>query len=125
MKDGQYLCAIIGAEEKTSKRGSEMIELKCEAIGPNIEEEKGSIFYDYLVFSESSFWKIDDFRRAIGETIVEGAEVSIEADDLIGKTFEAHLISEGFNGKDSNKIGKYVTGEGEAASEDASDDIPF
>lgn len=117
-KEGNYLLAVIGAEEKTSSKGSEMIELKLEVIGPNIPEGEGAILYDYLVFSESSAWKIDSFRRACGETIIEGKEVEIEASDLEGKTVEAHLVVEEFKGKKRNKVGDYIDPEADGGEEE-------
>ena len=111
-KEGNYLLVVIGAEEKTSQKGSEMIELKLEVVGPDIAEDEGAILYDYLVFSQNTAWKIDEFRAACGETIVEGAEIDIEADDLIGKTVEAHLVIEEFKGKKRNKVGNYLEPEG-------------
>lgn len=110
--EGNYLCAVIGAEEKTSKAGSEMIELKCEVIGPDVPEEEGAIFYDYLVFSESSFWKITRALRAMGMTFEDDEEVEIEAPELEGKTFEATLTVEDFKGRKSNKVGDYLVPDG-------------
>lgn len=109
-KEGNYLLAVIGAEEKTSSKGSEMIELKLEVIGPDIPEGEGAILYDYLVFTKSSAWKIDDFRKASGETITD-EDVEIEAEDLEGKTVEAHLVIDDYKGKKRNKVGGYVTDE--------------
>lgn len=107
-KEGNYLLAVIGAEEKTSNSGNEMIELKLEVIGPDIEEGEGAIIYDYLVFSKNAAWKIDQFRAACGEKIVKGKEVEIEAEDLEGKSVEAHLVVEEFKGKKQNKVGDYI-----------------
>lgn len=111
-KPGRYLLAVIDACEKTSQKGSEMIELKLEVIGPNIVEGEGAVIYDYLVFSESSAWKIDSFRAACGEEIVEGEEVSIEADDQVGKQIEAELEVEEYRGKKKNKVAKYIARDG-------------
>ena len=107
-KEGNYLAAVIGAEEKTSSSGNEMIELKLEIIGPDIDEGGGAIVYDYLVFSQNAAWKIDQFRAACGEKIIKGKEVEIEASDLEGKSVEVHLIVEDFKGKKQNKVGDYI-----------------
>ena len=107
-KEGNYLLAVIGAEEKTSGKGSEMIELKLEVIGPDIPEGEGAVLFDYLVFTESSAWKIDRFRSASGETIVEDEDVEVEAEDLIGKSVEASLIIEEYKGKKKNKVADYL-----------------
>lgn len=117
-KEGDYLVAVINAEEKTSKKGSEMIELKLEVIGPDVPEGTGAIFHDYLVFQENMAWKIDDFRRALGQTVSEetddGEDVEIEASDLEGESFEAHLIVEVFNSKNQNKVGGYIEPDADA-----------
>ena len=113
-KEGDYRVAVINSTEKTSKKGSEMIELKLEVIGPDVPEGAGAIFHDYLVFQENMAWKIDDFRRAIGEDVNEtddGEDIEIEASDLEGKSFEAHLVVEEFNSKKQNKIGSYIYGD--------------
>lgn len=131
--EGNYLLAIIGAEEKTSGAGNEMIECKCEVIGSQAEgveiaDGEGAIVYDYLVFSEETAWKIDDFRRALGETIVVDEEVEIRPEDIEGKSFEAHLIIETYKGKKKNKIGDYIDPNAEevqASSVVDSDDEPF
>ena len=110
-KEGNYLAVVIGAEEKTSAKGSEMIELKIEVVGPDIDEGTGAILFDYLVFTEAAFFKIDQFRAACGETIVKGASVDIEADDLIGKSVEVRLVAEEYKGVKRNKVGAYLAAE--------------
>jgi len=112
-KDGNYLLVVIAAEEKTSSKGAEMIEMKLEVIGPDIAEGEGAIIYDYLVFSENTAWKIDQFRAACGEEIIEGKVVEMEASDLEGCQVEAHLVTEEFKGKKKNKVGDYLAPEGE------------
>ena len=117
VKDGDYRIAVIGAEEKTAKSGNSMIELKHEIIGPvggeDYPEEGRPKVYDNLVFTPNAFWKIDQFRAAIGEDVTEGQEVDIDADALVGATLTAH-ITLGKNektGKDRNEIGAYILAE--------------
>lgn len=112
--DGDYRLAVIGAEEKTSSSGNSMIALKHEIIGPvggkDLPESGRPHVYDNLVFTPNAFWKIDQFRAAIGEDVVEGQEVDIEADALLGATLTAH-VTLGKNektGKDRNEIGAYL-----------------
>jgi hypothetical protein len=79
-----------------------MIELKLRA------EPGGAVFFDHLVFMESSYWKIDAFRAAIGEKILPDQEVEIHADDLIGRKGRARLIVEEFNGRKRNKVAAWL-----------------
>lgn len=101
---GDYLITVIEATETIAKEsGAEMIKLKLEV------EEHGVRFFDYLVATESSFWKIDTFRKAIGEKVIEGEEVELFADDLLGRQAYATLRVEEFDGRKNNKIDAWLS----------------
>ena len=101
--NGDYLVTVIEASETFSKAGDEMIKLKLEV------EEHGVRLYDYLVATESSFWKIDTFRKAIGEAVVEGEEVELSASDLEGRQGYARLMVEEYQDKKNNKVEMWLT----------------
>ena len=110
---GDYRIAVVGAEEKTAKSGNPIIELKHEILGPvngpDFDEDKRPKVYDNLVFVASASWKIDQFRAAIGEEVVEGQEVDIEADALLGATLTAHIgLGKNQKGDDRNEIVSYI-----------------
>lgn len=98
-----YLVTVIEASETFSKAGDEMIKLKLEV------EKHGVHLYDYLVATESSFWKIDTFRKAIGEAVIEGQEVELNAGDLEGRQGYARLKVEEYQGKKNNKVEMWLT----------------
>jgi len=106
---GEYEVEVIGAKEKVSGGGNEMIELKL--VTP-----EGAVFFDHLVFNEKCAWKIDAFRSATGETVTEGENINIEANDLIGRKGMARLTVEEFDGRKSNKVGAWLV---------PTDGIPF
>jgi hypothetical protein len=104
VKAGDYLLIVIEAVEAVSKNsGEDMIKLTLEVEG------HGCRLFDYLVASESSAWKIDTFRKAIGDAVVEGEEVELHASKLVGRRGYAHLKVETYNGKDSNKVDFWIT----------------
>ena len=124
---GNYEVEVIDAVESISKRGHEMIELK-------LRTEAGSILYDFLVFIETAFWKIDAFRESTGEQVTPDEEVEINADDLIGRTGYARLVIEEYDGRQRNKVAAWlskpastpeITINPAPASSDDDDNIPF
>jgi hypothetical protein len=103
VEPGDYQVEVVDAVETTSKNGHEMIELKLKTL-------EGSYLYDFLVFIPSAFWKIDAFRAATGENVTPDEDVEITADDLIGRTGQARLALEEYNGRKRNKIAAWLTG---------------
>jgi hypothetical protein len=120
---GEYLLEVLNAEDGVSeKSGNDKIELKFEVVLP--DGEPGPIVYDTLVFVANAAWKIDQFRAAIGEEVVEGEEVEVNPDDFIGKRLRARLTQERDRTdktKKRNRIGSYL----ERKPGEESDDIPF
>ncbi len=125
VKPGDYTVEVINAEETVSKQGRDMIELKLKVI------PEGTVFFDHLVFVENAYWKIDAFRAAIGEAVLPGEDVDINADDFIGKTGRVRLTVEEFNGRTRNRIGAWLVPQTKPAAAPAKakggddDSIPF
>lgn len=126
VQPGEYDLRVIDAVETVSKTsGAEMIKLTLEVEG------HGCRLFDYLIASESTAWKIDSFRRALGENVEEEIEVEISARDLIGKTARARLKTEEYNGKLNNKVDAWLESAGATskptapAAEEKDDNEPF
>lgn len=100
---GDYAVTIVEATETVSQAGSEMIKLRLEVEG------HGTHLFDYLVATESSFWKIDTFRRSIGEKVIEGEEVELCAEKLEGRQGYARLRVEDYQNKKNNKVELWLT----------------
>lgn len=99
---GDYVCVVSAAEEKETRKGSDSIILDVEILGPKdgelFAEGTGPKFKERLIFQENTLWKIDAFRRAVGDAPVPGEEVEITAEGLEGLTFNARLGQEsGYN----------------------------
>jgi hypothetical protein len=79
---GIYQVEITKGIEKTSQAGSSMIKLTCRVKlaggtdGPEIAE--------HLTFTSKAAWKIDQVRQALGQAVVPGEQVTIEAEDFVG-----------------------------------------
>ena len=85
VEPGIYRVEIEKATETTSKTsGNPMIKLDCRVLLD--EDAKGPIVWDHLVFTPKAAWKIDQFLASIGQAVVPGEEVEVEALDLVGQT---------------------------------------
>jgi hypothetical protein len=130
--EGDYNFVVDEAGEKISQKGNSMIELQL------LVEHDGSTVrvFDYLVFVQKAFPKIDEFRRATGEKLKEGEKVNFEAEDCLDRKGRVHLCVDDFEGRVRNKVDCYLPPDQPAgtaptrstrkrgASKDP-DDIPF
>ncbi len=107
---GEYQVEVVDAVETVSKSGHDMIELK-------LKTPQGSYLYDFLVFTETAFWKIDAFRAATGEEVTPGQDVEIAGDDLIGRRGTARLSVEEYNGRKRNKVAAWLIAAAKSATQ--------
>jgi hypothetical protein len=103
---GVYGFRVVDATEKESKTGNPTIELQLLIESP--DRKNGVRFFDYLTFVPNSFWKIDAFRIATGEQLVQGQTVDFESEDCIGRTGRVSLTVEKYEGRSRNKVEEYV-----------------
>lgn len=101
LPDGEYRAEIIKAILKPAKSGNQMIELW-------LRLPKGGLAIDNLVFTPSAYWKIDQFREALGEVILPGEEIDINPSELMNRKPWVSVKTEVYEGKPRNKIGAYL-----------------
>lgn len=106
VEPGDYRCKVVEAKEDTSKAGNDMITAKCRVIREDGTE--GPAFFERLVFTEKTFWRVDQFLKACGKHPGEGEDIAIDADDMIGWEFEATLTIEEYDGRKSNRIAEFL-----------------
>lgn len=98
---GEYNFVVKNAKEKESAKKNIMIELQLQIEG-------GPVVYDNLVFVDSCFGKIDDFRKATGEKIEPGVTASFEAEDCMPRSGRCELEIDVYEGKSRNKVVRYI-----------------
>lgn len=103
---GDYPLRVIEATEDTSKGGNDMIKLKLRVL--NRDGTEGPALFDYLVFSDNSFWKIDQFLKSCGEHPGEGVDFDLDPQRLVGWECEATLTVEEYKGQKNNKVAAYL-----------------
>ena len=84
VEPGIYQIDVRNAIEKVSDNGNDMIKIICKVILP--DGGVGPEIHDYLVFTAKAAWKIDQFLASIGQAVVPGEEVTVNAIDLVGQT---------------------------------------
>lgn len=102
LPDGIYPFEAVAASEKTSQNGNVKIELTLE-VGP----DKMKV-YDNLVFTKAAGWRIDAFRLATGDIIKGNTEVTVEAEDCIGRKGMCSIVTETYGGRTRNKVDAYL-----------------
>lgn len=103
LEAGVYDATIHSAEEKTSKKGSPMIELCLDVYAPSGEPVP---VYDYLVSAPKAAWKIRNFCEAIGLDYEAGA---IDAEALVDQNIKVKIGVEKQEGYDpKNKVITYI-----------------
>ena len=106
LPDGsEWDLVVEDAHEKESQAGNEMIELQLRIMNGS---GKGPIIYDNLVFTEKSYWKIDQFRQCTGEKVVPGQRVTFNADDCIDRRGRVVVMIDTFQGRSRNKVDFYA-----------------
>jgi hypothetical protein len=105
LPDGSYEFTVIDANEKQSQSGNAMIELQLLIKGTTGNELR---VFDHLVFTPKSFWKIDAFRVATGERLVQGQLVNFEAADCLDRTGKVLLMVEEYGGRQKNRVQEYL-----------------
>ena len=106
LPEGIYDFSVVDAIEKESKTGNSTIELQLLIESP--DRKNGVRVFDYLTFVPNSFWKIDAFRIATGEQLVQGQTVDFESEDCIGRTGRVSLTVEKYEGRSRNKVEEYL-----------------
>ena len=90
VEPGKYQVEITKSVEGTSQvkpdgtGGNPMIKLTCRVKLP--DGTNGPELKEYLTFTAKAAWKIDQVRQALGQAVVPGEEVNIEAEDFVGMT---------------------------------------
>lgn len=103
LPEGHYQVTVKNAENEVSKSsGAEMIKLTLKVEG------RPNTLLEWLVFSESSFWKIDQVRSALGFDIAEGEEVEVLADDFIGQSAVVVVRHGTFKDRPQARIAEWV-----------------
>ena len=102
LPDGIYPFEVVNATEKVSNAGNAKIELTL-LVGPDHTR-----VYDNITFTEASAWRITAFLQATGTFLKANEEVSVEAEDCIGRKGECSIITETYNGRTRNRIDAYL-----------------
>jgi len=102
---GKYLFVVKNCKETTSRgKGYPMLEMLLHFD----DGEDGADVIDRLVFTEAAFFRIEEFLKSVGAVLVPGQVVDVEADDTIDKTGVAEIDIEEWEGRQRNKVVKYL-----------------
>jgi hypothetical protein len=112
---------VENASERESSNGNELIELELRIQNG---AGKGPLIFDNLTFVPKSYWKVDAFRLATGETLVAGQKVVFNAVDCVDRKGRAVLKVETWQSKSRNKIDYYVVPGQSSGSSGSTTSVP-
>ena len=98
---GRYPVEVDDAEEMTSRKGDPMIKLIFKVLEG---EYTGRIIYNYIVFNEGGMFSARKAIEALGVEFVKGQAVSINPDQLVGKTLEVDGKIDPYEGREINAV---------------------
>lgn len=107
LPEGQYDLRINSAEQKTSSKGNQQIQLVCEVMDGEYAGKRATVWYSLL---PSSTWKLDRLidalgiqRQPTGEFDSAGKEIlAFDPDHLIGRTVRYNVKQREYQGKVNN-----------------------
>ena len=138
VEPGKYQVEITKSVEGKSQvkpdgtGGNPMFKLTCRVKLP--DGTNGPELKEYLTFTAKAAWKIDQVRQALGQAVVPGEAVTIEAEDFVGMSAWVVLGEEPGSTNPNmrfNTIERWIEAKETAKAgtvrkpADDSDDIPF
>lgn len=124
---GEYDFEVVDAEEKQSKSGNEMVELKVKCEGA---DGRPFTIFDYLVSTDGMAYKVRNFAKATG-LLAEYEKGDMAAEYMLGRTGKCKVAVQPAKGgyPAKNVIADYI-GIGDAAPASKTpalvdDEIPF
>jgi hypothetical protein len=105
--DGNYTFVVADAgETKAKTSGATMIELQLDCFDNDPAQTVRVV--DRLIFLPNTYWKIDSFRRATGETLTPGKLASLEAEDCVDRRGRCTLKNTTYEGRNRNEVAFYL-----------------
>lgn len=100
---GEYEFVAAEVEKETSAKGNPMIKVKLV-----IDDDEGEVWItDRLVLTEKAMFKVVAFFRALGVDPKAGT-FSEKVDRSVGQTGRVSIKHELYNGKDQNRVDRYL-----------------
>lgn len=106
---GVYPARVVKAEEGVSKAGNPMMALSL--LCTDEETGRRATVRDYLVLSESTLWKVDQFMGAIGKLPKEGEVVAVLPHLIVGASCYVRLGVERGERRDFNRCEALLSAE--------------
>jgi hypothetical protein len=105
---GEVKLTVTNAYETLSKKGKDCI--KLELSHPDIT----GVIYDYLSPEFAS--RFHEFLRALGVGVNPNETIDIDPQAFIGKDIRAIIFIDEYNGRQSNKVEKYLPANNQESS---------
>ena len=105
LPEGEYKFRVLEATESTSKAGNDQF-----VVNLRILDEAGEVaITDWIPCIKKAIWKVSSFLRAVGTIDIAKTEgVGKAFAQSVGMKGRLELTHEEYNGKDRNRVKRYV-----------------
>lgn len=113
LPEGKYKLIVSSASEGKSKAGNDMVTLELQIVDGNFKNYK---IKDWLPFQDNMRWKIRAFLGALGGSIQDNTDMTIDPSKWVGKIIEAVALAEKDGEYFNNRIKQYISSNGNQAT---------
>jgi len=117
--DGNYTLTVVKITEEESSEGNPYLKWQYKVADGKL---KGATVYDNTSLQPQSLWRLKTLLECLGEDVPDSS-MELDLAEYVGKSVDAEITNEKYEGKDRPRVTGFIGAEGTAdKSDDDADD---